>query len=173
MGETEAERTAAYPCDELMHAPHQTCFRAIDVDAPAPIVWRWFCQMQVAPYSYDWIDNLGRRSPRELTPGLDQLEVGQQVMTIFRLAEFERDRTFTLHAPKSIFGQLALTYRVTPTGDDSSRITVKLMVRYSRRTAWFARHVPPIGDWIMMREQLRTFKALAERDHRRATALGD
>jgi hypothetical protein len=168
-GETEAERAAAYPCDSLMADPHQTCFRAIDVDAPAPLVWRWLCQLRAAPYSYDWIDNWGRRSPQELTPGLDELEVGQQVM-IFELAAFERDRSITLHAPTSIFGHLALSYCVTPTGADRSRITVKLMVQYSRRTAWFARHVPPVGDLIMMRKQLRNLKRLAERDHGRIVA---
>jgi len=164
-GETEAERAAAYPCDDLIAEPHQSVYRAIDVHAPAPLVWRWFCQLRVAPYSYDWIDNWGRRSPRELTPGLDELEPGQQAVAIFEVAAFERDRSITLYAAKSIFGELALSYCVTPTGDDRSRITVKLMVRYSRRTAWFMRHVPPLGDLVMMRKQLRTLKKLAERDH--------
>jgi hypothetical protein len=168
-GETEAERAARYPCDDLLPEPHQECWRAIDVDAPASLVFRWLCQMRAAPYSYDWIDNWGRRSPRELTPGLDDLEVGQKVMTLFRIASFERDRHITLYTPKSIFGELAISYCVTPRDADRSRIAVKLMVRYPGR--WrFMRHTPPIGDWIMMRKQLRTLKKYAERDHARALA---
>jgi hypothetical protein len=170
-GETAEERAMSYPCDGLIAQPHQTCFRAIDVDAPAPLVWRWLCQLRAAPYSYDWIDHWGRRSPRQLTRGLDQLEVGQRVMSIFRLAAFERDRSITLHTPRSIFGELAVSYVVTPTADDRARITVKLMVRYPGR--WrFMRHVPPIGDWIMMRKQLRTLKKYAERDARAGMAAG-
>jgi hypothetical protein len=164
-GETEAERAAPYPCDSLVADPHQTAFRAIDVDAPAPVVWRWLCQLRAAPYSYDWIDNLGRRSPPELTPGLDDLEIGQKVMFFFKIADFERDRSLTLYAARSIFGELGVSYVVTPTADDRSRITVKLTVHYHR--ARFVRHVPPIGDWIMMRKQLRTLKKYAERDYRR------
>jgi hypothetical protein len=168
-GDTEAERRAAYPCDALIAEPHQTCHRAIDVDAPTSLVWRWLCQLRVAPYSYDWIDNLGRRSPRELTPGLDDLEIGQRAVAFFEIAAFERDRSITLYAARSIFGELALSYCVTPTAEDRSRITVRLMVRYPGR--WrVVRHVPPLGDLVMMRKQLRTLKRLAERDHARRIA---
>ena len=113
-GDTEAERAARYPCDDLMPDPQQSIYRAIDVDAPAPLVWRWLCQLRVAPYSYDWIDNWGRRSPRELTPGLDDLEEGQRAVAIFKVAAFERDRSITLSAEKSMFGDLALTYQAMP-----------------------------------------------------------
>ncbi|MSO79434.1 MAG: hypothetical protein EXQ79_07480 [Acidimicrobiia bacterium] len=163
-GDTDAERTATYPCDRLIAEPHQTCHRAIDVDAPAPLVWRWLCQLRAAPYSYDWIDNRGRRSPRELTPGLDDLAVGQRAVVIFEVANFERDRSITLYAPHSIFGELALSYCVAPSAPDRSRITVRLIVRYPGK--WrVMRHVPPIGDLVMMRKQLRTLKRYAERDY--------
>ena len=171
-GETEAERTAAYPCDRLIAEPHQTVHRAVDVDAPAPLVWRWLCQLRVAPYSYDWIDNWGRTSPQALIPGLDELAVGEKALAFFKIADFERDRSITLYTPRSIFGELAISYCVAPTSDTASRITVRLLARYPRSVAWLVRHIPPIGDWVMMRKQLLNLKRLAERDAACATSAG-
>jgi hypothetical protein len=170
-GETEAERAARYPCDDLMPEPEQSAYRAIDVDAPAPLVFRWLGQLRVAPYSYDWIDNLGRRSPRELTPGLEDLALGQRAMVMFEVAGFEPDRSLTLYARKSVFGDVGITYRIVPGADAMSRIVAKVVVRYPR-VARLMRHVPPLGDLIMMRKQLRTLKQLAERDHARSSPSG-
>ena len=171
-GETEAERAAWYPCDDLIPEPEQSAYRAIDVDAPAPLVWRWLGQLRVAPYSYDWIDNWGRRSPRELTPGLDDVALGQRAMIMFEIADFEPDRSLTLHAKQSVFGEVAVTYRIVPGAGETSRITAKVVVRYPR-VARLMRHVPPLGDLVMMRKQLRTLKKLAERDHDRGQQTDD
>ena len=76
-GATAAERSAPFPCDRHVSGTSDALFRAVDVDAPAPRAFRWLCQLRVAPYSYDCIDNGGRPSPRTLTPGLEQLVVGQ------------------------------------------------------------------------------------------------
>ena len=57
---TEAERAELatdVPCDRLVPGGRRLV-RAVDVDAPAPLVFRWLCQLRVAPYSYDTLDNL-------------------------------------------------------------------------------------------------------------------
>jgi hypothetical protein len=163
-GSSAAERDAAYPCDALIERPDLVLFRAVDVAAPPALVFRWLCQLRVAPYSYDLIDNLGRRSPRSLTPGLGALAVGQRFM-IFRLVSFEQGSSITLHSTSRVFGRVALTYRISPGSGAASRLVAKLMVVVPTGPLGMAdRHLLPAGDLIMMRKQLRTLKALAERD---------
>ena len=162
-GSSAAERDAAYPCDGLITQPDLVLFRAVDVAAPPPLVFRWLCQLRVAPYSYDLIDNRGHRSPRSLTPGLGALEVGQRFM-IFRLMSFEEGSSITLDSTTRLFGRVAMTYRVSPGSDALSRLVAKLTVAVPPGPLGLIhRHLLPAGDLIMMRKQLRTLKALAER----------
>jgi hypothetical protein len=147
----------------LLDGAADAYWRGVSVNAAPAFIFRWLCQLKVAPYSYDWIDNWGRKSPRALTPGLDDLEIGQKALLFFRVAAFERDRSLTIHAPKSKFGNVAVSYVVTPIDDERSRLTAKVIVRYPGVTR-VMRHVPPVGDLVMMRKQLRTLKECAERD---------
>ena len=164
-GSTPLERASAFPCDALARPGALACFRAVDVHAPADLLFRWLCQLRAAPYSYDWIDNRGRRSPPTLTPRLDELEVGQAVMGIFRVASFERDRHLTIQTAGGRFGTFFVTYRIDPGGPDRCRLVVKLLGDLpsrpmSRLLAWLF----PWADLVMMRRQLLNLKKLAERD---------
>ncbi len=166
-GATEAERAAAFPCDRHLVPADEAVFRAIDVDAPAAVVFRWLCQLRVAPYSYDWIDNLGRQSPRQLTPGLENLARGQTVMGGFELVDFERDRHLTAVTRPSVldgvFGRFAASYVVEPKGERRARLVVKVLVRYARGpVGWLTRALFPWGDLVMMRKQLLNLRRLAE-----------
>ncbi len=166
-GSTAAERAAPFPCDARFPDTDEALFRALDVAAPAPLVFRWLCQLRAAPYSYDWLDNGGRRSPRRLTPGSDELAPGQRFMFIFRLVAFARDEhlTLMLGGPGAVlFGEAAITYRVIAVDDARSRIVVKLLLRYPFWGRWrVLRTLFAWGDLIMMRKQLRTLGGLAER----------
>lgn len=166
-GSTPAERLVPQLCDEILPDPDAILWRAVPVAAPAATTFRWLCQLRAAPYSYDWIDNLGRRSPQDLTPGLEELAVGQRINTIFRITAFEPGHSITMLTRSRFLGAVACTYRADPDPADGrrSRIVVKFVVRYPRRTPLgpLMRVVLAPGDLVMMRRQLLNLKGLAER----------
>jgi len=138
--------------------------RAVDIQAPADVAYRWVCQLQVAPYSYDWLDNRGRRSPRKLTPGADHVALGQSFL-IGPIVEFKEGRHLTavIDPPYSrVFGACSITYSVKSIGPDSCRLVVKLDVPSRTRWEEVRAFLLAWGDLIMMRKQLLTLKALAE-----------
>ena len=106
-GATKEESAGALACDELLPDARARLHRAISIQAPRATVFRWLCQLKLAPYSYDLLDNLGRKSPRELVDGCEQLEVGQRFMTIFTLRSFVPDEHLTLRSRGT-----AVTYAV-------------------------------------------------------------
>ena len=166
-GSTAWERRLDFACDRFVAEPNDALYRALTVNAPLALLFRWVCQLRTAPYSYDWIDNLGRRSPRSLTPGLDRLQVGQRIMTCFQLAAFEPDGHITavLDRATFLFRDLAITYLIVPEAEECCRLVVKVAVAYPRTPVGAAmRGLLPAGDLVMMRKQLLTLKKLAERD---------
>ncbi|WP_137292296.1 hypothetical protein [Nocardioides dongxiaopingii] len=167
-GATAAEVTRAYPADRAVDGPVVLTTRAAPVDAPVAVVWRWLCQMAVAPYSYDWVDNLGRRSPRELTPGADRLEPGQTMATVLALVDLVDGHHWTgLTRTSRPFGRVAMTYAAEPGPvPGSSRIVCRIAVGAGSRPGRVAAHALAWGDLVMIRKQLRTLGGLAERDAR-------
>ena len=167
-GTTPAERKAVFPCDASLAHIDAQLYRGITIIAAPEVVFRWLCQLRVAPYSYDWIDNGGRQSPQELTPGLERLEIGQDVMTIFTLTSFTLNQQLTIRLKpsriaRSVFGDIAVSYLIVRESGGSCRLLVKLVVQHSqtfkgRLMRWFL----PWGDLLMMRKQLMNLKRLAE-----------
>ncbi|EMD30229.1 hypothetical protein [Amycolatopsis azurea] len=64
-GVRDDEVAHPYLCDDFVTSPTLRAWRGVSIEAPVEAVWPWVTQVRLAPYSYDWIDNLGRRSPRE------------------------------------------------------------------------------------------------------------
>jgi hypothetical protein len=159
-GATAPERAVVLGCDELMPHALVRLHRAVSIDAPPEIAFRWLCQLKQAPYSYDLIDNFARRSPRELTPGAEQLAVGQRFMTIFALVSFIPDEQITLRSHRT-----AVSYAVIPSGR-STRVLARVLFEApgGRLGAASIGRVLALADLLMMRKQLLTLKAFAERE---------
>lgn len=157
-GATAEECAAKLPCDDIF-PDGLAANRAVSVDAPPSLVWAWLCQIRLAPYSYDWLDNFGKQSPRVRTPELVDLEVGQRFMRLFTLASFERDDHVTIRS-KSV----VTTYAVRPEGAGT-----RLVARAVFDGPNFIGRPLGLIDMVMMRKQLLNLKSHAEREHAAVT----
>src|SRR6202161_2487915 len=77
---TVDEVAQRYPCDDFVPKPTLQVWRGVTVQTTPETLWRWVRQIRLAPYSYDWIDNLGRRPPQQLV-GLPEPVVGESFST--------------------------------------------------------------------------------------------
>ena len=156
-GVTDEEVALRYPCDDLVPAPAVEVWRGVTVGAPPAEVWPWLCQLRLAPYSYDWIDNLGRRSPRELRhlpdpkPGEPFSCLAGRV-PVGRVLSVAHEQQLTA----TILGGV-MSYVLRPQ-DGSTRLLLKIVIERNR---WYAKPIA-VGDWPMARRQLLNLKALAE-----------
>jgi hypothetical protein len=156
-GVTDDEVARHYPCDDLVPAPALELWRGVTVDAAPADVWPWLCQVQLAPYSYDWLDNLGRRSPRTLR-GLPAPRPGERFSRVG--GRFGVGRVLSVsaqeHLTAGILGAV-MSYVLVPQGA-STRLLLKIVLPEKR---WYAGALA-LGDWPMARRQLLNLKALAE-----------
>jgi hypothetical protein len=156
-GVTDAEVERHYPCDEFISAPKVQAWRGVTVRAAPEALWPWVRQIQWAPYSYDVIDNLGRRSPRRLrdarppVPGENFSSVGDR--PVGRLLAVEPPAHYT----GRIIGAV-LSYVLAPAGDGRTRLLLKIVANGYGPLA----PVMVLGDLVMARRQLLNLKRLAE-----------
>ncbi|MDR7253892.1 hypothetical protein J2X46_002882 [Nocardioides sp. BE266] len=159
-GVTEAETRRRYGCDAFVPAPTLEAWRAVTVRAEPDAVWRRLRQVRLAPYSYDLVDNLGRRSPRELLDVPDPVVGGPFTRALGsdqgRILAVEPGRELTA----TIMGA-HLSYAVLPHAE-GSRLVLKVAARPRRGLA----SLLSVGDLVMARKQLLTLKRLAEDDQR-------
>jgi hypothetical protein len=117
--------------------------------------------VRLAPYSYDWIDNRGRRSPRELA-GLPEPRAGEAFTAVGGrplgvIVSVDPGRQLT----GAIMGAF-MSYVLVPQADGTTRLLLKVTSRLPR---WAAPALSA-GDLVMARRQLLNLKRLAEQHQR-------
>jgi hypothetical protein len=154
---TDDEVARHYPCDDLVPRPAIELWRGVTVRATSAEVWPWLRQVRLAPYSYDWVDNLGRQSPRKLRD-LPDPRPGDPFSCIG--GRWDVGRVLSAvpgeHLTATILGAV-MSYVLVAHGD-RTRLLLKVVVE---RDAWYAGALAA-GDWPMARRQLRTLKSRAE-----------
>jgi hypothetical protein len=155
---TPDETRRRYPCDEIVPDPVLQAWRGVSVRAEPEQVWLWVKQIRLAPYSYDWIDNLGRRSPQQLC-GIADPVPGEP----FSAAMGGRrcGRVLTVSPGEQLTGRISgavMSYVLVPVGS-TTRLLLKVVTSRGRLTA----PLLSIGDLVMARRQLLNFARLSER----------
>ena len=156
-GVTESETLRSYPCDDLVASPALQAWRGVRVEAPAAMVWPWVAQVRLAPYSYDWIDNLGRQSPQRLC-GLADPVAGEPFTAALR--GHPAGRIVAVIPGEHLTGEImgaVMSYVLVPEGL-TTRLLLKVFTRRGRAMA----PLLSLGDLVMSRRQLLNLASLAE-----------
>lgn len=69
--------------------------RHIAIKAGAPEIFVWLKQLRIAPYSYDFIDNRGRKSPGFIIENLPPLKSSAHFLLAFNILKFEENSFIT------------------------------------------------------------------------------
>ncbi|MBO1753995.1 SRPBCC family protein [Allobranchiibius sp. CTAmp26] len=155
-GVTDEEVARAFPCDAVVPDPVLQAWRGVTVHAPAGRVWSWIGQIRLAPYSYDWIDNAGRRSPDRLSD-LPAPVVGEHFTAV---AGRPQGRILSVVPDQQLTAQImgaVMSYVLVPI-DGSTRLLLKVVMARGRLIA----PLVSVGDLVMARRQLLNLKGLAE-----------
>jgi len=173
-GATDAEVQGLLPGDDLIASPSFTVTRAITIDATPAQVWPWIVQIgngRAGFYSYDLLDNLGRRSAERILPQWQAIEVGGLAApmspfehpptpaTAFVVAGFETNHWLLWSQKRSSW-----VWSLEPIAADRTRLITRVRCAYNwpHPLALFSLLLMEIGDFPMMRKQLIGIKRRAE-----------
>ncbi len=182
-GATNADVARRWPGDDLVVAPRTRAVRAVTVQAPVAVVWRWIMQVgrdRGGFYSYTWLENLigaDIHNVCRLIPGLPDRRPGDTVwmappdrfggMARMTVGVVVPERAMVLVPPgdaeRVLSGggaQGAWSFVLEPAGERTTRLVMVSLAaqpRLADRVFWEPAH------FVMERKMMLTLKALAER----------
>lgn len=167
-GATSEEVSRSLPGDELVGRPTFNATRAITIAAAPDHIWPWLLQVGLTRagwYSYDILDNLGRRSARRIIPELQGLAPGD-VVPMSPDGE-QGMRVHSMDPPRSMVwgtpGETTWAWQLDAHADGSTRLITRVRSRYR----WLSPSIAfsallEFGDIWMMRRMLLNIRDRAE-----------
>ncbi len=168
-GATPAEVAGPVVGDALVADARLVATRSILLAAPPQAVFPWLVQLgfgRAGWYSYDWIDNLGRRSAMRIVPQWQVLHAGDAVPggpMDFVAAVVERPTALVLavHGSGPLLRRVGFTlaFDLRPDGD-GTRLVTRVRSRIDLPGGRFVeRWLLGPGDGVMVRRQLLNLRA--------------
>jgi hypothetical protein len=192
-GATDEETARAYPGADLIPGGARSATMATTIDAPPARVWPWLVQMgtdRAGWYSWDRLDNFGRRSAERIHPEWQEISVGDRLAAKpdgsewWEVAALEPGRFLGLRMsvdlrgrPFEPAGERPRFYTDSLWGfllDELPGSGTRLVVSgyWCLRPRWLQPIVSFIflepSHWIMQTRQFTNLKRHAERDSARA-----
>ncbi|HEX6580776.1 MAG TPA: hypothetical protein VF195_07885 [Actinomycetota bacterium] len=164
-GTTDAEARGPMPGDDLLRPGAPSTTRAITIDAAPRDVFPWLVQIGYERggwYSYDWIDNDGRRSIDRIDPTLQDLSVGDRIQMFPGFGPVVREIVPEHHI---LSGGDADTWclLLEPTAEGRTRLVSRWRQDWPKTFGTFAwALISDPGAFVMERKMLRTIRSLAE-----------
>jgi hypothetical protein len=172
-GATPEEIQSPVVGDDLCSAATLIATRSITISAPPQEVFQWIRQMgfgRAGWYSYDWLDNLGRKSATTIHDEWQTVEAGDKVPSgpiSFTAAIVEAPRHFVLEikslGKKSPKLHFTLAYELR---DDlqGTRLVTRMRSHISVPLgSLFEKLILGPGDGLMLRRQLLTIRQNASK----------
>jgi len=144
--------------------------RHIEIRADASAVFVWLKQLRVAPYSFDFMDNRGRKSPGYIIENLPPLKVNAHYLLAFHIFGFEENSFIVcrfcepINPPVNRYMKgLYIEYRIAEKGTKTilwCKIKGYFNKELSSKGFFF---IFSVVNKIMTARQLRNIKKLSER----------
>ena len=174
-GATSEEIASPVVGDDLCPNPRVVATRCITIAAPPETVFPWLRQMgfgRAGWYSYDWIDNLGRKSATVIDPNLQGLSAGDVVPggpADFEAVVVDPPRALVMRlaragpASQRVTFVLAYELRDCPSG---TRLVTRMQARINAPGGrMIEKFLLAPGDGIMLRRQLLNVARRASAAH--------
>jgi hypothetical protein len=188
-GATPEEVAGPVAGDALLPDARLVATRSIDLERPPIEVLPWLEQIgygRAGWYSYDWIDNLGRRSADRIHPEWQGIEAGDPIPAgpiQFTAAIVERPSSatdgaaFVMQLPRRRIAKhtidFVLAFDLRTSGHGSRLVTRVRSTIDGRRGSLIERCLLGPGDGIMVRRQLINLQRRTRHQSQSSSARND
>ena len=168
-GATNEEIRRIMPGDEIVEAPAFNATRAVTIKASPSEIYPWIVQMglnRAGWYSYDLLDNLGRKSEEEILPIFQNVQVGTLIPMSpnnnygLWVKEFKTEEWMLWWDKK---GNATWAWGIYPQGKCDCRLVSRIRIKYQWvRIEILFNVLIEFFDILMMRKCMLGIKRRAE-----------